>query len=77
VRSTFYQFCHTLTKQDDPVGDFANDFVAREIVAPHINSWDDLASYLELLNACPEAIEAGRQAWRRYELKRPHDGTEV
>jgi hypothetical protein len=63
---TFNQFCHTLTRGDNPVSDFANDFVSDREVG-EIGSWDDLETYLFYRNACSGAMEAAQVVWEMYE----------
>jgi hypothetical protein len=67
---TFYLFCHKLSHRDDPVGDFAQDFL-RDFKGPDVATWNELEAYLRWRGACSEAVEAGREAWREYEQRQP------
>jgi hypothetical protein len=67
---TFHQFCQTLVNLDDPVGDFADDFIRDRKAPQDVTSLDQLEGYLWSRRACSEAVEAGAEAWRRYEQRR-------
>lgn len=59
--------------RDSFAGDFARD-VKNDPTFPECpGSWESLQGYLRLERACPEAIDAARIWWRRYQqfLKGP------
>jgi hypothetical protein len=51
--------------RNDPVGDFADDWLSDDATTEPA-SLKELITYLECRGATPEAIEAGREAWRKY-----------
>ena len=62
----FRQWANQARVTDDPVGDLIGDFRTDRGAPDDFESLARLRRYLNLKNACPEAIEAAAVAWRRY-----------
>jgi YozE SAM-like protein len=64
---TFRQWANQAKVTDDPIGDFIDDFNSDRGAPDDFESLDRLRVYLQLKNACLEAVEAAASAWKRHQ----------
>jgi excisionase family DNA binding protein len=65
--SRFDTFCNRkLRHRDDPIGDFARDWIGDDRRPRDASSARHVLGHLRSRGACPEAIEAAEEAWRIY-----------
>ena len=62
----FNDYVQDFIEEESPEGDFAQDW-NQDHKKPTIETWHDLELYLVLRNACPEAIEAAKSLFRKWE----------
>ena len=63
----FRQWANQTHMTNDPVDDFIDDYRADKNAPNDFESLDRLRLYLRMRNACPEAVEAAADAWKRYQ----------
>jgi hypothetical protein len=66
MKVTFRDWVKAARVTDDPAGDFIEDARSDKRMPEDFLSLRRLRLYLSIRNACPEAIAAARDAWRRY-----------
>lgn len=59
---TFDGFCRRSRHRDDPVGDFARDWIG-DSARPRVRTLCQVLGHLRIRGACREAIAAAREAW--------------
>lgn len=65
--SRFDTFCNRkLRHRDDPIGDFARDWIGDDRRPRDASSARHVLGHLRSRGACPAAIEAAEEAWRIY-----------
>jgi len=66
---SFTDFCRRAQQRDDPVGDFARDWIDSSR-KPRAVALDAILGHLRLEQACPGAIDAARETWALYAAER-------
>ena len=69
-RISFKKFCHLYPVEETPESDFCEDIRrdGKKFCLRH-NDWDLVYSYLRLVHACPQAIEAAKNVFKLWEKK--------
>jgi uncharacterized protein YozE (UPF0346 family) len=67
---TFLVWLAQQARRDDPVGDCARDMLDDPDWPPSVTTFETARTYLESVNASPQAMAALREAWEEWRRKR-------
>jgi uncharacterized protein YozE (UPF0346 family) len=66
MKTTFFNYLTKQTKRNDPIGDFARDWIADKSHPYSPRSLKTITDHLESMNACDGALAAASTAWNEW-----------